>query len=82
MAEPRSLKIVPRENVLWQEAFPLGRGRCICPYCGSEIRIGKPWGVCQSAKERAMPRSMLPGNTIHKCPVCRLSYLYPKKKVA
>jgi hypothetical protein len=75
----RELKVISWEKVKWQEAFYSGRGRFICPYCGAEIKIGKPWGVCLTREEMRMPKDTLPGHTIHTCTECGIPFLKPKK---
>lgn len=81
MKQKRELRIIEWERVKWQEAFPLFRGnRYICPYCGEVVKAKKPWGLCLTKEERAIPRSEYPGRTVVTCPVCNIPFLKPKVK--
>jgi hypothetical protein len=75
----RELKIISWEKVKWQEAFPLLRGRFICPYCGEEVKPGKAWGLCLTKEEMKLPKKDMPGLVVVTCPECRIPFLKPKR---
>ena len=69
MSKP--LKVINLYKRDWQEAFTLRRGAVICPYCGDEVRLYRPWGIVyQGSWER----------TIHNCPKCRMPMLSPNRR--
>lgn len=69
MSKP--LKIIDLYKRDWQEAYPVRRGRVICPYCGDEVMLYRPWGICfEGMYER----------TIHNCPKCRMPMLNPNRR--
>lgn len=76
----RELKVVDWERTHWQEAFYIGRNFYLCPYCGEKIYLPRPWGICMTKEERKLDRSLLPGHTIHRCPLCSMNLLKPSRK--
>lgn len=77
------LRLMIWEHHKWQEGFPVGKGKFLCPYCGAEVRLPRPWGVSVLKREIIeYKRHGLAkvGNTLHNCPECGMPVLKPRWK--